>query len=66
MTDKNTGMLHGLKSVGLTAGASAPEVLVEEVISELRKHFEVTIEEVVVRNESVVFKLPRQLTESAA
>ncbi len=65
-SDLDLGMLHGLKSVGLTAGASAPEVLVEEVIAELRKFFEVTIEEVVVRNESVVFKLPRQLTESVA
>ncbi|MEM7296591.1 MAG: 4-hydroxy-3-methylbut-2-enyl diphosphate reductase, partial [Pseudomonadota bacterium] len=65
-SDLDLAMLEGVSSVGLTAGASAPEILVEEVISELRKHFEVTIEEVVVRNESVVFKLPRQLTESAA
>ncbi len=65
-SDLKLTMLEGLSSVGLTAGASAPEVLVEEVIAMLREHFEVTIEEVVVRNESVVFKLPRQLTERAA
>ncbi|MEQ8654918.1 MAG: 4-hydroxy-3-methylbut-2-enyl diphosphate reductase [Kiloniellales bacterium] len=65
-SDLDLAMLEGLNSVGLTAGASAPEVLVEEVIAELRKFFDVTIEEVVVRNESVVFKLPRQLTETAA
>ncbi len=65
-SDLDLAMLEGLSSVGLTAGASAPEILVEEVIALLRRHFEVTIEEVVVRNESVVFKLPRQLTESAA
>ncbi len=65
-SDLDLAMLEGVSSVGLTAGASAPEILVEEVIAELRKHYEVIIEEVVVRNESVVFKLPRQLTESAA
>ncbi len=64
--DLDLSLLEGLSSVGLTAGASAPEILVEEVIGLLRDHFSVTIEEVVVRNESVVFKLPRQLTESAA
>ncbi len=65
-SDLDLSLLDGLSSVGLTAGASAPEILVEEVIGLLKQHFTVEIEEVVVRNESVVFKLPRQLTESAA
>ncbi|MBC6405055.1 MAG: 4-hydroxy-3-methylbut-2-enyl diphosphate reductase [Rhodospirillales bacterium] len=64
--DLDLSLLKDVASVGLTAGASAPEVLVEEVIALLREHYRVIIEEVVVRNESVVFKLPRQLTESAA
>lgn len=59
-------LLAGVDTVGLTAGASAPEVLVEEVIHALQQRYAVTMEEVVVRNENVVFKLPRQLTENAA
>jgi 4-hydroxy-3-methylbut-2-enyl diphosphate reductase len=59
-------LLEGVESLGLTAGASAPEVLVEEVIAKLRERYEVSIEEVVVRSENVVFKLPRQLIDTAA
>ncbi|MND08013.1 4-hydroxy-3-methylbut-2-enyl diphosphate reductase [compost metagenome] len=55
-----------MSSLGLTAGASAPEVLVEEVIAKLRERYDVSIEEVVVRSENVVFKLPRQLIDTAA
>lgn len=48
-------------TVGLTAGASAPEILVEEVIDAFRQHFSVTVEMASVRRESVQFKLPRAL-----
>jgi 4-hydroxy-3-methylbut-2-enyl diphosphate reductase len=65
-SDIDWSLLEGVDTVGLTAGASAPEVLVNEVIQALRQRYEVTMEEVVVRNENVVFKLPRQLTETAA
>ena len=51
----------GVTTVGLTAGASAPEVLVQEVLDALRCRFDVTIEEVTTANEQVVFKLPRAL-----
>jgi (E)-4-hydroxy-3-methyl-but-2-enyl pyrophosphate reductase len=53
--------LAGVRSVGLSAGASAPEVLVEEVLNRLRERFELTIEEVVVAEETVTFKLPAAL-----
>ncbi len=53
--------LRGIGRLGLTAGASAPEVLVEEVIAACRERFEVTIEEVTVTSEDVQFKLPREL-----
>ncbi|MCG8442410.1 MAG: 4-hydroxy-3-methylbut-2-enyl diphosphate reductase [Caulobacterales bacterium] len=46
-------------AVGLTAGASAPEVLVQEVLDEARARFDVTVEEIRVTDEDVVFKLPR-------
>ena len=48
-------------TLGLTAGASAPEVLVTEVIDALRERFEVTIEETAHVVEDMVFKLPRSL-----
>ena len=53
--------LAGSRRLGITAGASAPEVLVEEVIAACRERFEVTIREVTVTNENVQFKLPRVL-----
>jgi 4-hydroxy-3-methylbut-2-en-1-yl diphosphate reductase len=65
-SDLDWSLLEGVDSLGLTAGASAPEVLVEEVIAKLRERYEVSIQEVVVRSENVVFKLPRQLIDSAA
>ena len=52
---------EGVNSVGLTAGASAPEVLVEEVIEALRDHFDLRIETITTREENVTFKLPRVL-----
>ncbi|CDL00091.1 1-hydroxy-2-methyl-2-(E)-butenyl 4-diphosphate reductase, 4Fe-4S protein [Magnetospirillum gryphiswaldense MSR-1 v2] len=53
--------LGRIARLGITAGASAPEVLVEEVISAARQHFTVIIEEVKVTDETVAFKLPPQL-----
>lgn len=47
--------------VGLTAGASAPDTLVDEVVATFRMRFDVTIEDVAARRESVQFKLPRAL-----
>jgi 4-hydroxy-3-methylbut-2-enyl diphosphate reductase len=53
------------KVVGITAGASAPEILVREVVEQLATRFAVTEEEVITATESMVFKLPRALTENA-
>ncbi|MEQ8747199.1 4-hydroxy-3-methylbut-2-enyl diphosphate reductase [Pyruvatibacter sp.] len=50
--------------VGLTAGASAPESLVQGVIDEISRRFAVTTEEVTVSSEDVIFKLPKQLIAS--
>ena len=53
---------HGdARRLGITAGASAPELLVDELIAACRQRFDVTVEEVRTTEESVVFKLPRQL-----
>ena len=51
------------KVVGITAGASAPEVLVEEVLEACAEKFNVAIEEVAITREDVIFKLPKQLTD---
>jgi 4-hydroxy-3-methylbut-2-en-1-yl diphosphate reductase len=49
------------KTLGLTAGASAPEILVREVVDLLAKHFSIAEEEVKITDEHMIFKLPRQL-----
>ncbi|MCS6922616.1 MAG: 4-hydroxy-3-methylbut-2-enyl diphosphate reductase, partial [Elioraea sp.] len=53
--------LDGVGTLGLTAGASAPEILVDEVIAALRARFTVSLEEVVVAEEDVTFRLPAAL-----
>jgi 4-hydroxy-3-methylbut-2-enyl diphosphate reductase len=53
--------LGNARRLGITAGASAPEVLVEELVAACRERYDVTIEEVRTTEENVVFKLPRQL-----
>ncbi|MGE4280680.1 MAG: 4-hydroxy-3-methylbut-2-enyl diphosphate reductase [Magnetospirillum sp.] len=57
----NWDSLGQIGRLGITAGASAPEVLVEEVIAAARDRFDVTIEEIKVTDETVSFKLPPQL-----
>ena len=54
--------LDGVATLGLTAGASAPEILVQELIDHCRERFDVTVEEVSLIEESVEFSLPRALT----
>lgn len=49
--------------LGITAGASAPEILVREVVEHLATRFTLTEEEVVSANEDMIFKLPRQLMD---
>lgn len=60
------GKLSGMKAVGITAGASAPEELVEELIAAFKDRFDVSVEELRVTDEDVVFKLPRILADDAA
>ncbi|HEY4135624.1 MAG TPA: 4-hydroxy-3-methylbut-2-enyl diphosphate reductase [Alphaproteobacteria bacterium] len=53
--------LQGVRSLGVTAGASAPEILVQDVIRALQTHFDVSLEEVSVTREDVIFSLPKAL-----
>ena len=58
--------LQGLSAIGITAGASAPELLVNEIIDAFRAHYEVRVETVTLREENVSFKLPKELREAPA
>ncbi len=53
--------LDGIKTLGLAAGASAPEVLVDEVIDAFRSRYDVTVETIKTAQENVEFKAPRIL-----
>ncbi|AOL94179.1 4-hydroxy-3-methylbut-2-enyl diphosphate reductase [Porphyrobacter sp. LM 6] len=55
--------LEGVETLGLTAGASAPEVLVREVVAALGEQRTIREKEITATVEKMVFKLPRQLTE---
>jgi 4-hydroxy-3-methylbut-2-enyl diphosphate reductase len=55
-----------IRRLGMTAGASAPEVLVEEIIDAFAERFAVTVESVSTADESVFFPLPRELRDQAA
>ncbi len=56
--------LENIRSVGVTAGASAPEVLVNEVVEEFQQRFSVTIQKVETAQENISFKVPKILRQS--
>ena len=56
----------GIKSLGITAGASAPEVLVEGIIEAFKARFAAKVQSVVTAEEDIAFKLPRQLRDGPA
>jgi 4-hydroxy-3-methylbut-2-enyl diphosphate reductase len=58
--------LEGIATVGITAGASAPEVLVTQILDAFRARFEVTVESVVTTEERIAFNVPRELREAGA
>lgn len=57
--------LDGVTTLGITAGASAPEVLVRELVDRLAERFEITEQEVETKRETIAFKLPRGLEIAA-
>ncbi|MDZ5647341.1 4-hydroxy-3-methylbut-2-enyl diphosphate reductase [Nitrospirillum sp. BR 11828] len=60
-TQIDWAMMDKVKVLGITAGASAPDILVQEVIEACRERYDVQIEEVVTAVENITFKLPRGL-----
>ncbi len=57
--------ITGYSKIGITAGASAPEVLVDEIITSFQERYETTVSTITTATENVAFKLPRQLREDA-
>jgi 4-hydroxy-3-methylbut-2-enyl diphosphate reductase len=57
--------IEGFEAVGVTAGASAPETLVEEVIDAFRARFDVKLETVTTALERIAFNVPRELRPAA-
>ena len=64
-TDIDWRALDGIRSLGITAGASAPEILVNEVIDALKSRYDVTVETIETATENVEFKVPRVMREPA-
>ena len=54
-------LINNSNVIGISSGASAPEILVENFINELKKKFTVTIDEVEIIKEDVTFKIPKKL-----
>jgi 4-hydroxy-3-methylbut-2-enyl diphosphate reductase len=59
-------VFEGARKIGVTAGASAPEVIVEEVLDAFAQRFDINVELVTTAQENIVFSLPRQLRDAAA
>jgi 4-hydroxy-3-methylbut-2-enyl diphosphate reductase len=60
-TEIDWAVIEGARTVGITAGASAPDVLVREVIAAIQSRFDVTVEDVGTVREDVAFSLPKAL-----
>ena len=56
----------GIATLGITAGASAPERLVTDMVDAFRARFDVSVESVVTREERIAFNVPRELREAGA
>ena len=63
--DLDWAFLDGVKTLGLTAGASAPELLVRELVDRLSERFIVSEREEETTRETIAFKLPRGLETAA-
>jgi 4-hydroxy-3-methylbut-2-en-1-yl diphosphate reductase len=63
-SDIDWALFAGITSLGITAGASAPEILVEEIIDAFAERYQVSVETVSTADESVFFPLPRALREA--
>jgi 4-hydroxy-3-methylbut-2-enyl diphosphate reductase len=65
-SDIDWNRLGTISSIGITAGASAPELLVQEVIEAFSQFYYTRVETVITANETIAFKLPREVSGAAA
>ena len=65
-SDLDLAWLDGIRTLGITAGASAPEILVRELVNRLAEHFTITEREEETTRETISFKLPRGLEAATA
>jgi len=63
--DLDASWFNGVRTVAVTAGASAPEAIVEQCLDYLRQRYQAEIEVRTIREESVYFPLPRELRGKA-
>ena len=54
-------LIENSNTIGISSGASAPEILVDNFINELKNRFIVSIDEIEIIKEDVVFKIPKKL-----
>ncbi len=62
--DLDWNWMSGIQNLGITAGASAPEILVDELVAACRKRFNVSVEHVITAQENIEFKLPKILLDN--
>ena len=55
--------LKNVKKIGITAGASAPEILIQEVINFLKQHMNIKLSDLEITQENIAFNIPKQLRE---
>lgn len=65
LSDMDWSELKGVQTLGISAGASAPESLVQEMISALSRRYDLQIEERIVKEENINFRLPHPLAEES-
>ena len=64
ISEVNWSEVEKKQKIGLTAGASAPDILIQEFINELNQLYNVEIKKISVADENITFKIPRELNES--
>ena len=62
-SEVNWKLVEKKQKIGLTAGASAPDILIQEFINELNQLYNVEIKKISVADENITFKIPRELNE---
>ena len=63
ISEVNWKLVEKKQKIGLTAGASAPDILIQEFINELNQLYNVEIKKISVADENITFKIPRELNE---